>query len=80
MDKKKFKEHLDELISVLNLLQGDIESGPDDIVQDWYDMTLDAIYNYEDEIDSNLYVRLGMDEDDIEDDFEEEDIEEEDPE
>ena len=67
MSEATFKKHLAELEAVLNLLQGDIESGPDDVVQDWYDQTLDVIYNYEDEIDSNLYVRLGMDEDSIED-------------
>jgi len=67
MSEATFKKHLAELEAVLNLLQGDIESGPDGVVQDWYDQTLDVIYNYEDEIDSNLYVRLGMDEDSIED-------------
>lgn len=75
MNEKTFRKHLSELISTLNLLQGDIEAGSDDVVQDWYDETLDAIYNYEDEIDSNLYVRLDMDEDDIEDSNEEEDEE-----
>lgn len=67
MSEATFKKHLAELEIALNLLQGDIESGPDDVVQDWYDQTLDVIYNYEDEIDSNLYVRLGMDEDSIQD-------------
>ncbi|WP_010250745.1 hypothetical protein [Acetivibrio cellulolyticus] len=67
MSEATFKKHLAELDGVLSLLQGDIESGPDDVVQDWYDQTLDVIYKYEDEIDSNLYVRLGMDEDSIED-------------
>jgi hypothetical protein len=80
MDENTFKKHLNDLKSILNLLQGDIESGPDDIVQDWYDETLDVIYNYEDDIDSNLYVRLGLDEDDIEDDNDNGDILEDDTE
>ena len=67
MSEASFKKHLAELETVLNQLLGDIESGPDGVVQDWYDQTLDVIYNYEDEVDSNLYVRLGMDEDSIED-------------
>ena len=67
MSEASFKKHLAELETILNQLIGDIESGPDDVVQDWYNQTLDVIYNYEDEVDSNLYVRLGMDEDSIED-------------
>ena len=67
MSEASFKKHLAELETVLNQLLGDIESGPDDMVQDWYNQTLDVIYNYEDEVDSNLYVRLGLDEDSIQD-------------
>ena len=67
MSEASFKKHLEELKAVLNQLQGDIESGPDDVVEDWYQQTKEVIYNYEDEVDSNLYVRLGMDEDSIED-------------
>lgn len=65
MSEASFKKHLEELKAVLNQLQGDIESGPDDVVEDWYQQTKEVIYNYEDEVDSNLYVRLGMDEDSI---------------
>jgi hypothetical protein len=67
MSESSFKKHLQDLEEVLKELLGDIESGPDDKVQQWYDETLDVIYVYEDEVDSNIYMRLGLDEDSIED-------------
>lgn len=67
MSEAGFLKHLDELNDILDKLTGDIESGPPDVVDEWYSDTLDLIYDYEDVIDRNLHARIGISDDAVDD-------------
>lgn len=62
-----FRQHLRELENVLGLLQGDIETGPADKINSWYDDTLEDIFNYEDAVEDIVNPRQNYDEDSIDD-------------
>lgn len=74
-----FKQDLNELRSALEALQGDIETGPVDKINDWYDQVLELLFTFEDDAEDVIGARTGydgesLDDEDVVEDGEEEEI------
>lgn len=67
MSEATFRQHLNELKSVLGNLTGDIETGALGKINDWYDQVLDVILDFEDTAEDIIDTRNGYDGESLDD-------------